>query len=397
MKVLHVIPSISRNDGGPTIAVETMTRALAEAGVEVHLAATDDDGNGHLDVALESPVRQSGVTYFFFRRQMRFYKTSLPLARWLARHVQDYDVLHVHTLFSFSSLPAAWAAQRVGVPYIVRPLGVLNHYGIRHHHPALKRISFRLLERRLLERAALIHYTTEQESAEAASLGFATRGVVIPIGIDVGAYARAVDSDWIAQRVPQFADRPLILFMSRLDPKKGLDLLLPAFARLKTEGSNAALLIAGAGEAGYVNALKQRAADLHLQSDIVWLGHLEGEDKRAALHAATVFVLASYSENFGIAVVEALAAGLPVVVTDQVGIHSDITRNSAGIVIPTNVEALATALAHLLQNAELRHTMGQAGRALARSCYSLEAMTHRLVQVYSDLHYAPLLSRRPHL
>lgn len=143
MQVLHVIPSISRVHGGPSIALETMVRGLAHAGATVHVATTDDDGAGRLDVPHGEPVTRDGATYFFFPRQTQFYKFSLPLTQWLGRSVKNYDALHIHALFSYASMPAAFFATRAHVPYILRPLGTLNRYGMQKHHAALKK--FRIL------------------------------------------------------------------------------------------------------------------------------------------------------------------------------------------------------------------------------------------------------------
>ncbi len=169
-----------------------------------------------------------------------------------------------------------------------------------------------------------------------------------------------------------------MLFLSRVDPKKGLELLLPALASVP----HATLVIAGSGDEGYVASLKRLARELHIEERIVWAGYLEGNDKLAALAAADLFVLPSYSENFGIAVVEALAAGLPVLITDQVAIHREVAQAGAGRVVPCDSDALAGALAALLDDAGARQAMGARGRALAAERFSLEEMTSGLVGLY---------------
>src|SRR5437867_1461685 len=180
MKALHVIPSVGAVRGGPSVMVRTLAPGLAEGGVESHIATTDDNGPDRLDVPCGGPVVETGVTYWHFRRQSRFYTFSWPLTTWLARNVGNYDVVHIHALFSYAASPAAYWARRRGVPYVVRPLGVLNRWGMANRRPALKKLSFRWIERPILREAAMIHFTSEQERAEAMDLDIGTRSVIIP-------------------------------------------------------------------------------------------------------------------------------------------------------------------------------------------------------------------------
>src|SRR5438477_11628771 len=123
MTVLHVIPSIAAVHGGPSIMLERMARGLAQFGIDIHIATTDDNGAGRLDVPHGVPVVRDGLTYWYFNRQTRFYKFSHPLSAWLSRHIEDYQIVHIHALFSHSAFAAAYWAHRRGVPYAVRPLG----------------------------------------------------------------------------------------------------------------------------------------------------------------------------------------------------------------------------------------------------------------------------------
>src|SRR6266404_1715192 len=148
MKVLHVIPSVGALRGGPSVAVRTMARGVSEQGVTVHVVTTDDNGRGRLAVPYGRPVVEDGFTCWYFRRQTRFYTVSWPLCRWLARHAADYDLIHIHALFSFATTVAAFWAARRGVPYVVRPLGTLNTWGIENRRALLKQVSLRLVERR---------------------------------------------------------------------------------------------------------------------------------------------------------------------------------------------------------------------------------------------------------
>ena len=364
--------------------VRNLAHDLSRHGVETHVVTTNDNGAGKLGVPCGVPVLQKGVTYWYFPRQTKFYTFSWPLGAWLARHVAEYNIVHIHALFSFPTLPAAFWAWRYGVPYIVRPLGTLNEWGMKNRRPWLKRLSFRVIESRVLKHAARIHYTSDQERLEAETLDVTTAAAVIPNVVPNGPTGRPSYSDFRA-RHPQLHDRRIVLFLSRLDPKKGLDILLQAFAHVRARVPDAALVVAGNGDHEFVAALKGTAASLGIGSDVVWPGFLGDDEKQAALAEAELFVLPSYSENFGNAVGEALAAGVPVIVSDRVGIHGDVTEAGAGLVVPCDVEKLAAALIRLLEDARLRATMGNAGRALARQRYSSSAVTRQLIAVYDQI------------
>jgi glycosyltransferase involved in cell wall biosynthesis len=351
--------------------------------VEVHVASTDDDGRERLDVSCGVPITDAGVTYWFFRRQTRFYSVSLPLNRWLAQHVADYDVVHIHALFSFSSVAAAYWARVRQVPYVIRPLGTLNRWGIGNRRRWLKRLSLRFLERRVLEGSAAIHFTSEQERLEAAELGIAlaNRYAIIPNPLEPGETAGAMARGLLRSQHSDLGNRIWILFLSRLDRKKGLDLLLPAFARLRARHPEVALILAGDGDPDFVARLRRQAAALKIERDLVWTGFVTGEAKRAAFADSDIFVLPSYSENFGVAVLDAMASGLPVVVSDGVAVHGEISEAKAGLVVPCEEKALWQALSSLVEDAGLRSTLGRNGRILSLS-FSVEKVVAKLLELY---------------
>ena len=352
VKILHVIPSTAAARGGPSAVVRTMALCEAERGMEVHIATTDDDGPGRMDVRTDGPVTDGKLTYWYFPRQTHFYTVSFPLTLWLWKHSVQYDVIHIHALFSYPSVIAAVCANRASIPYVVRPLGTLSQWGMSHRRPWFKRLSFRWIESRILKHAAAVHFTSQQEALEADLLHVPYKGIVIPNPVELPRRLRAPGA--FRTRHPSLAGKMVLLFLSRLDPKKGLDLLLPAFSSVLSQNSRVVLVIAGDGDPVFVASLKQQALQLGLGDSVLWVGFLQGEEKRAALADSDLYVLPSYSENFGVAVVEAMGAGVPVVVSDQVGIHREIANVEAGLVVECNVKSLAVALMLACESVEWR-------------------------------------------
>lgn len=361
------------------------------------VVTTDDDGPGkHAPVLLGQPVSTTNSIRWYFRKQAEFYKVSLPLSHWLRQNVKQFDLVHIHALFSFSSTAAARAAQRARVPYIIRPLGVLNRWGMENRRQIIKALSFRFIENPSLRHASAIHYTSLAEQREAENTGAIGPAAVIPLGIDTDEFQHLPSPERFLEKHPSARSKKLVLFLSRLDAKKGLDLLLDSWAEIQKQGgesrergdnlarqfANWLLVIAGGGEATFERELKQRAERLGIAEHLLWPGFLAGADKLAALASATVYVLPSYSENFGIALVEALAAGLPCITTTGVAVSEDMAAAKAGLVVTPEKTALTKALLKLMMDEPLRAELGANARHLAKSRFSLPAMGGSLESLY---------------
>jgi len=382
VRVLHVIPSVSSYHGGPTKALEIMEQALSAAGMDVTTVTTDDAAPGRRLPAEAQPHRANGAARIYHRKWLEFYKVTPAVGPWLWRNVRNFDVVHIHALFSFTSTVAAFVSRWRGVPYIVRPLGTLTVYGVKHRRALLKQVSLALLEGRILRHAAAVHFTAQAEWDEAKLLGLQLNGAVVPLGV-------ASEAPGNPQRIlaahPEFRGRRVILYLSRLDPKKNVEGLLHAFASLTERRSGLALLIAGSGPPAYTASLESLASSLGIAKRIAWLGHVEGERKAAALSLAEVFVLPSFSENFGIAAVEALQAGLPCVLSSNVAVAQDVQGTGAGLVVAPEPDAIARALDELLADENLRTDAGRRARELAERKFSVDAMSRGLAALYQSV------------
>ena len=206
---------------------------------------------------------------------------------------------------------------------------------------------------------------------------------VIPIPVD--APSSPVSAQDFFQRFPVALGKQVILFMSRLDPKKNIEILLQAFVSIRRNHPTSLLVIAGDGEPHYVEALRRMADELAIASDVLWTGFLGSADKAAALAAAAVFVLPSYSENFGIAAAEALAAGVPCVLSDQVALTENLQQNISAIIVPCTAAAIAQAVSRLLSQLEERKQIGERGREAAAKYFSSKAVGKMLLRQYQSV------------
>ncbi|HEY9888229.1 MAG TPA: hormogonium polysaccharide biosynthesis glycosyltransferase HpsP [Candidatus Obscuribacterales bacterium] len=388
LKVLQVVPSIALVYGGPSQMVRGFSQALAAAGAIVHIVTTDANGDvdeAPLDVPLGVPVPEENYTVYYFRcAPLRRYKFSVGLLRWLWEHAPEYDIAHIHALFSPVSSLAATVLRRRGVPYIMRPLGTLDPADLQKKK-AFKQLYAAVLERPNLAGAAAIHFTSQQEAQVSERFGTATPGLVLPLGVSPLPPPTAAIDVYDRFHLPR--DRPLLLFMSRLDPKKGIDLLLPALAALQQEGIAFHLLLCGANpqDRQYEQAVYSQVENSELRSHVTLTGFVAGEVKAALLQAADLFVLPSYYENFGIAVAEAMLAGLPVVISNQVHIWETIDRTASGWICDCDVAALTTQLRAALQAPEERQRRGQNAQRCAQENYSWGAIATETLTIYRTL------------
>jgi glycosyltransferase involved in cell wall biosynthesis len=382
MKVLHVIPSIAVESGGPSRAIVDIEQALSARGVEVTTVTTDDDGKGGriACAAYGKPLPTDYATRVYFPRTTAFYTVSTALRRWLKDNIRKYDLVHAHALFSFAPVMAAHYARGFDVPYVLRPLGVLRQYGMTRRRPFLKRASLSLIERRLIEGASAVHFTSEAEREDAELLGLRFRAAVIPLGIRTSGSADNLP-------VPSQPKENLftLLFLSRLDPIKNIEGLLRALALVAPKYPQLRLHIAGAGDAAYVQKLRELAQQLGVSGRVKWLGFVQGQQKTELFRDANAFVLSSFSESFGIAAVEALAEGLPIIVSRGVGIAREIEAAGAGIAVDPRSDDIALAIKRLLDDPERLTIMRNAGQRLLREEFSLDRMGGRLLALYDEI------------
>jgi glycosyltransferase involved in cell wall biosynthesis len=397
MHIVHVIGSIAPRLGGPSKAVLEMSGALAARGHDVDIVTTTLADRGSW-----SPIRLSErvevvetgrrlardgfcVTYCRPVWPTRW-ATSVEMSHVLRALIPKADVVHIHSLYLFPTLVASRLARLHGVPYLLRPHGSLDPY-IRRRHRLLKVLYHAVVEDSALRGAAGIHFTTEEERQLAASaLPPAVKSYVIPLGVDVAEFDELPNGSSVRQGLNLDRDAVLGLFLGRLNHKKGLDLLAPAFIQLCARLPNARLIVAGPDDDGLGRQFLAQCERGGVGDRVRLFGFLDRAQIKRMFAAADFWVLPSYSENFGISVVEAMAARLPVVITDRVNIWRSVRGAGAGVVTKAEVNSVSEGMLRVAsQGAEARAVMGQRGRALCESEFSWQAVAQQLEGLYATV------------
>jgi glycosyltransferase involved in cell wall biosynthesis len=379
MKILHVVPSYvpAWKHGGPIRSVHGLCKALAARGHQVTVFTTDADTGGAVPAGQAVALDGVEVWYFPVTAPRRLYR-SPRMGRALRQRIAGFDVVHLHSVFLWPTAAAARAAERAGVPYLLAPRGMLVPDLLRRRGRWRKAAWLRLVERRTLARAAGLHVTAELEAEEARKLDLPLpRVFIVPNGID----PEPPPTDLSAAPVLDLLTTgPFLLYLGRLSWKKGLDRLIPAFARVP----DACLALAGNDEEGIRPRLEALAREAGVAERIVFLGPVDGADKAALLQSCAALVLPSYSENFGNAVLEAMAAGRPVAVTPEVGLADVVREERTGIVADGDPAVLGDALRTLLADPD-RESMGQRGAEAARRRFGWEAVAAQMEGVYREV------------
>ncbi len=369
MRVLHVIASMDPKYGGPAEGLRQYCRTANELGHQFEIASLDPPSAGFArNVSI--PLHTLGPAYSTFWYGPR-------LARWLDAHAGQYDALVIHGLWQYHSIATRIAARRRGTPYFVFPHGMLGPW-FKHTYPLKhykKWLTWPWADYRVLRDAHAVLFTCQQECVLASQSFWLYAGTPRVVGFGVAPPPPATDEamgQWLA-RAPAARGKRILLFLSRLHPVKGCDGLLEGFARADTP-ADAHLVIAGPDSAGLQATLQAQARSLGIEQRVSWVGAVHGEAKWAALRSAELFVLPSHHENFGVAIVEALACGTPGLISHAVNTAREIARHGAAIVEADSAAGVRKGLERWFA---LTANERPAWRTAARRCYDAEFTTER--------------------
>jgi len=371
--------------GGPPVVVDRWCVQLQRLGVDAEVLTTDAYAEAS-DTAWQEHYRSGYPITVLPCRGRRGFGYSPKTARLLRTKLNSCDLLHVHNVWSYCNRLAARLCPIADVPFIVSPHGMLDPHSMGLK-PWKKRLYGRVVEFPALRKATGLVFThPEEERLARQTCGKLPAGYVVPLGTE----APPVESrEHLAQifltQFPSLQDVERIVFLGRLHPKKGLDILLPAFARVAEVRRAAKLVLVGPGDETYVNELRRVAQSLGIMDRVVFTGPLSGRNKWAALAAADVYVLPSYQENFAIALVEALRIGTPVVCSRRINIWSDLADAEAATICELTVDDVASKVLDLLGDRASADVQGQRGAVFAAANYTWEKSVDQLARVYEQV------------
>ncbi|QIZ72475.1 glycosyltransferase [Oxynema aestuarii] len=393
MKILMVVPAIAAIYGGPSQVVLQLARSLGRLGIEVDIVTTSANGNSHLDVPLYRWIDRDfyRIQYFDFWNFGDYRYISFKLTQWLWYRVRAYDIVHTHALFCYPSLPAHWACQQHNVPYVMTPHGMLEPWAMAYKYWK-KWLFFKGLEQPAIDRAAAVQALCESEADRARSIAPKTPAIVIPSGIDRADFDRLPDPERFYRVFPETRHKTLILFLGRLHPKKGLDLLASALPQIRAELPQIHVVVAGPDSIGYLPKIKSFFKKVGALDAVTFTGMLQGELKYAALAATDLYISPSYSEGFSLSVLEGMASGLPCVITKGCHFPEAASDRAVWEINPDPVE-IAEATIALLKDRRLAREMGDRARQLIFAEYTWERIADRLRSLYLTLGDRDRLSR----
>jgi len=367
-----------------------MVAALRQQGINASILTTNDHGPA-VQAAMplgrwheQEALGQAVPVLAFGRwsppvRAVREFAISPGLSRWLGQNGRQYDLVHVHALFSCTTSLGMAQLRRQGVPYILRTIGQLNRWSLSQSR-ARKQLFLTLVDLANLQGARALHFTSEAEREEAGDLHLSSPTFVLPLGVPA-----PPERSLSRPQVGNTLSPTRLLFLSRLHPKKQLPVLFDALSMLKQRHPTKPwqLDIAGEGDPEYLQQLQHHCNALGLAEQVSWHGFVAGEAKQVLLQQADWFVLPSASENFGIAAAEALMAGTPVLLSPGVALAAQVQSAQAGLVCEPSVEALAACLERCLQPPSW--IMRQAARQLAEQQFSWSSISRQLIGHYESI------------
>jgi glycosyltransferase involved in cell wall biosynthesis len=370
MRILEIIGSVDPRDGG---AIEGLLRQLsvrASRGLETHIASLDPP---RAPWVLNCPAKTFGMgsgTETSRGPLWKRYGYTPRFVPWLREHVRDYDLVVVNGFWNYTSLASRRVLPASGVPYLVFAHGMLDPW-FRASAPfkhAMKQMLWLVSEGPLLANARYVLFTTEAEMTRAQNMfwPYRVRGRVVGYGTADIAGSPAMQKAAFRRVIPALADKPFLLFLGRIHPKKGCDILVDAFARIASAYPGLDLVIAGPDPNGLRAAIEPVARAYGVAGRIHWPGMLSGDAKWGALRDCRALVLPSHQENFGVVVAEALAAGRPVLISDQVNIWTEVKVAGAGMVSSVDVAGVSRMLDDFLSLSA--HEVERMERA-ARACF----------------------------
>ena len=387
MKVLMAIPYVASIYGGPSRVVQELARSIGQKDISVDVITTNANGASKLDVQTRQWIEQDGYRIQYFDC-IHYYDSifSFSLCQWLVKQVSAYDVVHTHSLFAPTMSFVHWLCRYSKIPYIVTPHGMLEPWALSYK-ASKKKLYYQHLEAPSLATASAIHVLNRRESSQVEALGF-SQTEVVHNGVRRCNFTTLPDSTSFYQRFPETKGKKIVLFLGRVDPKKGLDLLAIAFAKVHQNLPETHLVIAGPDSIDFLSTVQRYFFEAGCLPAVTFTGMLSGSLKYAALATASAYVAPSYSEGFSISILEGMASGLPCVITRECNFPEAAVAGAAHVV-SLDSEAIAAALQQVLEDLDNANAMGRNAQKLVFDHYTWERAADKLIQLYRRVSVSP--------
>ncbi len=385
MKVAQVIVRFAPGThgwGGAVKAATDLAKSLARKGLGISVFTVEAEGEP------ERAVQDNDLNVCSFPEgkslMMKWWPFYSPaLAKGLVAELPKYDILHIHEIWHHPHFAAYRAAKRAGKPYVVTIHGALEPWCL-DYKAFKKRIYTALVQRRILNEAAAIHAITQDEVEHIKAFGVHSPIFMIPNGIDPEEFRELPPREELERRYPELNGKKVLLFLGRIHPIKGLDILIEAFGQIAKDRNDVRLVIAGPDSEGYQAQVEQMLETAEVRDRVIFTGMLSGREKLAALSRADICTIPSYSEVRSIVALEAMICGVPIVITRQCQ-FPEVAETKAGIVIEPNADQLAETLTKLIDSPQLCDEMGANGRRLVLERFTWDKIAEQMIGLYQSV------------
>ena len=385
MRVLIVSPYLGEVYGGISNVVKQVFNALCKQQVSVDLITTNANSSTKLQVPLNTWINannSNGRIQYFNCWHKQDFIFSRQLLSWLYHNVKAYDIVHTHTLFSPLIKLACSITDFQGVSYLMTPHGMLEPWALQYK-AWKKRLYYVLLEKQALDNSVAIQSLTPVEVKQIKGLGF-HKLVLVPNGINFEKFKGSPSPFLFYESFPNLKDKNIILFLGRIDPKKGLDLLARSFAKVIQTHENTHLVVAGPDSIGFLPNVKVFFDKAQCAHQVTFTGMLSGDLKWSALAVAQAYVAPSYSEGFSISILEGMSSGLPCVIPTGCNFPEAAKANAAKVV-DIQADAIAQALIEFLSDPLAAKVMGDRARQFVLDHYTWDSIAAQLIEVYTAI------------
>lgn len=389
MKILNICPSYypAFKYGGPIQSVHLLNKILAKKGIFVSVLTTNAGLEDRKDISVNKWINLEGVNVKYIKYcGYEHYNFSLNYLFQTIKEVKKFDIIYIPAIWNFPVLIGSIASILFKKPFIISPRGSLYEETFKIKSKNKKILYYYLFAKHYIAKATAIHFTAEPEKEGFFSyFKLNNRSFIIPNGIDLSEFKNLPCKGSFVNKYHMLKGKKYILFLGRITPKKGIDILVEAFKNLSQEYEELCLVIAGPNNEEYEEKIRLMIKELKIIEKVLFVGILKGEEKISAFVDSEIFVLSSYSENFGMAVIEAMACGVPVVISNKVGIYKEIEENKAGVIVDITPKSIYNGIRLLLSDENLKKETAIRGKRFVENYYNIDSVADMMIKSYEEI------------